>query len=274
MVRTRGGVPAVLSAAFILSLTAAIATPGVAMAAQGGDSNRGDVWLDNVGQPAGPGHEMDPHLQCVDINLWGANMGDPMGTYIIDGWPPSGHMEQDYPPSGRATWHYSGGKQPQVMSVIPVRTLIADAVANGDTPAHQGYHFKLQLSQDPQKHKTFWVDCPAPASVGGGNTGGTTTPPSTTSTPPPTTTTPPTTTSTPPTTTGTSTGSTGGVTVQGTGAAATSQNLGGTETAAAGPAGLAQTGEGIVAQVGALLLGLIFLLGGLLATGRPLPIRR
>jgi len=191
MVRTRGGVPAVLSAAFILSLTAAIATPGVAMAAQGGDSNRGDVWLDNVGQPAGPGHEMDPHLQCVDINLWGANMGDPMGTYIIDGWPPSGHMEQDYPPSGRATWHYSGGKQPQGMLVIPVRTLIADAVANGDTPAHQGYHFKLQLSQDPQKHKTFWVDCPAPASVGGGNTGGTTTPPSTTSTPPPTTTTPP-----------------------------------------------------------------------------------
>ncbi|HEY8678139.1 MAG TPA: hypothetical protein VIN39_05845, partial [Candidatus Dormibacteraeota bacterium] len=82
------------------------------------------------------------------------------------------------------------------------------------------------------------------------------------------------TTSTPPTTTGTSTGSTGGVTVQGTGAAATSQNLGGTETAAAGPAGLAQTGEGIAAQVGALLLGLIFLLGGLLATGRPLPIRR
>ena len=24
----------------------------------------------------------------------------------------------------------------------------------------QGYHFKLQLSQEPQKHKTFWVNCP------------------------------------------------------------------------------------------------------------------
>ncbi|MDP9326430.1 MAG: hypothetical protein M3O87_07845, partial [Candidatus Dormibacteraeota bacterium] len=60
-----------------------------------------------------------------------------------------------------ATWAYdltAGGSQ--VISVITVSTLIENAVANGDTPnLQQGYHFKLQFSQDPQKHKTFWVEC-------------------------------------------------------------------------------------------------------------------
>ena len=49
-----------------------------------GDSNKGDVWLDNAGQPPGPGHEMDPHLRCDDINLWGDKMADPSGTFTID----------------------------------------------------------------------------------------------------------------------------------------------------------------------------------------------
>jgi hypothetical protein len=49
-----------------------------------------------------------------------------------------------------------------VISVINVQQLIAQAAANGDTPAKQGYHFKLQFVQDPQKHKTFWVNCPPP----------------------------------------------------------------------------------------------------------------
>jgi hypothetical protein len=158
----------ILTAVFILAAAAAVAAPVGALAATGGDSNRGDVWLDNVGQPPGPGHEMDPHLKCADINLWGANMGDAAGTFTIDGWPPSGHQEQVYPATGSAAWHYSAGKQPQVIAVIPVRTLVANAAANGDTPAHQGYHFKLQLSQDPQKHKTFWVNCPPPSGSGGG----------------------------------------------------------------------------------------------------------
>ena len=41
--------------------------------------------------------------------------------------------------------------------------MLFNATANGDAPVNaQGFHFKLQFSQDPQKHKTFWVDCPAP----------------------------------------------------------------------------------------------------------------
>src|SRR5947209_8693273 len=60
--------------------------------AQGGDNNAGDVWVDNVGQPAGPGHEMDPHLACQDINLWGNGLSDSSGTYTISGWQPSGQQ--------------------------------------------------------------------------------------------------------------------------------------------------------------------------------------
>ncbi|MFN2463116.1 MAG: hypothetical protein ABR573_04335 [Candidatus Dormibacteria bacterium] len=126
-----------------------------------GDNNAGDVWTDNVGQPSGPGHEQDPHLACTDINLWGAKMADPSGSYAIDSIPPSGRGGVVY----TSTWRYNqaqGGVQ--VISVIPVHTLVANAQAAGATPQNKnGYHFKLDLSQDPQKHKTFWVDCPAPA---------------------------------------------------------------------------------------------------------------
>jgi hypothetical protein len=134
-------------------------------AAQGGDPNKGDIWVDNVGQPPGPGHEMDPHLACTDINLWGAKLADSSGTYTIDGWPPSGLKKVAY---SSTTWHYNtaaGGTQ--VLDVINITTLINNAAANGDTPQpNQGYHFKIQFTQDPQKHKTFWVRCGAPTSPG------------------------------------------------------------------------------------------------------------
>jgi hypothetical protein len=133
-----------------------------ALAASGGDPNAGDVWTDNVGQPSGPGHEQDPHLACQDINLWGAGLADSSGTYTIDGWPPSGSQEVDY--SG--TWSYDTSKGgTQVVSVINVQQLISTAAANGDAPKNQnGYHFMLDFSQDPQKHKTFWVSCSPPSS--------------------------------------------------------------------------------------------------------------
>ena len=144
-----------------------------------GNPNHEDVWVDNVGQPAGPGHEMDPHLACQDINLWGVTMADASGQFTIDGWPPSGSGSGDLNQPGYkedqawpgtkanpalATWNYNqslGGDQ--VMAVIKVKTLIADAIANGDSPVNgEGFHFKLQFLQDPQKHKTFWVNCPGP----------------------------------------------------------------------------------------------------------------
>ncbi len=140
-----------------------------AWAASGGDSNAGDVWLDNVGQPAGPGHEMDPHLSCADIVLYGAKLADSSGAFSIDGWPPSGSKSIDY----QGTWRVQSGTQQ--IALIPISQLIAGAQKSGDTPAHQGYHFKLDFSQDPQKHKTFWVNCPPPSSggtPGGGTPGG------------------------------------------------------------------------------------------------------
>ena len=148
-----------------------------ALAASGGDTNRGDVWVDTVGAPPGPGHEMDPHLPCADINLWGDKLADPSGTYTIDSWPPSGSQTQAY----SSSWSYSGSGD-QVISVIDVQTLIANAQAAGAAPVNKnGFHFKLEFSQDPQKHKTFWVACTG-SSGGGGGAGGTP-PPSATPTP-------------------------------------------------------------------------------------------
>ena len=161
-VRTRAFRTALAFAGVTLASIVSFAGPlqaSTAFAAAGGNANAGDVWVDNVGQPPGPGHEMDPHLACANINLWGNGLADSGGTFAIDGWPPSGSQEQVY----SAGWTYNlvaGGDQ--VTQVIDVSTLIAAAKAAGDAPVNgQGFHFKLQFSQDPQKHKTFWVNCPA-----------------------------------------------------------------------------------------------------------------
>src|SRR6202140_3860950 len=66
-------------------------------ASAGGNANAGDVWVDNVGQPAGPGHEMDPHLACANINLWGNGLADSRGTFTPAGGPPSGSQEATCP---------------------------------------------------------------------------------------------------------------------------------------------------------------------------------
>src|SRR4051812_25098661 len=151
-------------AATALALAAVV--PAAASAAAGGDNNRGDFWVDTVGEPAGPGHEMDPHLPCANINLWGDKMADSGDAYTIDGWSPSGDKELAY----SSHWAYNGASGgDQVMDVINVQTLIANAVANGDAPVNkQGFHFKVALTQDPHKYKTFWVKCsiPAPPSAG------------------------------------------------------------------------------------------------------------
>ena len=155
----------VTSGVFALGLTS------TAWAASGGDANAGDAWVDNVGQPAGPGHEMDPHLACQDINLWGSGLSDGSGTYSIDSWAPSGSQEVDY--SGTWSYSQSSGRQAgdQVIAVIDVSKLMHQAQSNGDLAAAQGLHFKLDFSQDPQKHKTFWIDCTSGSSGGGSNGG-------------------------------------------------------------------------------------------------------
>jgi hypothetical protein len=124
-------------------------------------NNKGDAWLDNSGeQPSAantPGHEMDPHLTCDDLELWGDKMAFSSGTYTITGQRPTGSGKVDW--SG--TWSYDRSKGGnQVMDSIDVAPLIQHAEANGDR-AHnkQGFHFKLQLKQLPQKHKTFWIKC-------------------------------------------------------------------------------------------------------------------
>ena len=70
---------ALAAISFALALTGSFAAYRLTGSAQG---NAGDVWVDNVGQPSGPGHEQDPHLMCADINLWGNGLADASGTSI------------------------------------------------------------------------------------------------------------------------------------------------------------------------------------------------
>ena len=160
----------------------------------GGGGNFGDVYLHTAGncadvnaeflnhggvcnepptadETATPRHT--PHLPCADIELMGSKMRDASGQYAIDLLAPStpdggnGVGPQVYlSPAQLAQWHYdqaAGAADRQVMDVINVATLIQNAVAAGaEQHPIQGYHFKLQLVQAPQKHKTFWVHCNPP----------------------------------------------------------------------------------------------------------------
>lgn len=166
MVSTRTVSARALAAVSLLSsltLSTVLLAPA-AQAAPAAHRNAGDVWLDNVGQPAGPGHQMEPHLACADITLWGNALADEAGGYSIDGVGVGGPSATAY----RSAWTYdasAGGDQ--ATSVIPVQALIAGALANGQQPVgNQGFHFKLQFTQEPQKHKTFWVSCGSDTGTG------------------------------------------------------------------------------------------------------------
>jgi hypothetical protein len=100
-VRSAGAATAAAGLALVVvsTLGASPLTPKIA-AASAHDPNPGDVWLDNVGQPPGPGHEHDPHLACADIYLWGNGLADSSGTFVIDGWHPSGSGTGDYTKPG------------------------------------------------------------------------------------------------------------------------------------------------------------------------------
>jgi len=135
---------ALAAISFVLAFAGSVAAYRLTGSAQG---NAGDVWVDNVGQPSGPGHEQDPHLMCADINLWGNGLADGSGSFIIDSWSPTGNGAPAY---GPAPWTYNlstGGDQ--VLAVIPINSLLAGSAANGDIPqASQGLHFKLQFVED------------------------------------------------------------------------------------------------------------------------------
>jgi len=131
---------ALAAISFAVALATSFAAYRLTGSAQG---NAGDVWVDNVGQPSGPGHEQDPHLMCADINLWGNGLADASGTSIIDSWAPTGSGATAY---GPPPWTYNpttGGDQ--VLAVIPISSLLAGSAANGDIP-----------------HETFWVNCLSP----------------------------------------------------------------------------------------------------------------
>ncbi|MGH2720194.1 MAG: hypothetical protein ACRDJO_01150, partial [Actinomycetota bacterium] len=121
--------------------------------------NRGSIWLSGEGGTA-PGHH--PHLGCGDVLVWGAKLAGPGGTYEIAAWPPTGTRAV----VATGTWAApADGADAAVVAVVDGRAL-TDAAAEAGAPAHeqQGRHFGITVAQgDGVKHKTFWVDCPAPA---------------------------------------------------------------------------------------------------------------
>ena len=139
---------------------AALLVPVAIAALPANASNKGDVWATNS-PDAGAGHAHEPHLSCGTIYLHGSALADG-GTYTIDSIPPSG--------SGAQVWSgtWSTPSSGDVIATLSGSDLVAAAVTldNATPNVNQGYHFKLDLSQEGVKHKTFWVRCseepPAP----------------------------------------------------------------------------------------------------------------
>jgi hypothetical protein len=158
---------ALASGAGLLSVAGLVATPVAAFAGPGG--NAGDVWVDTATSPAGPGHEMDPQLDCSTINLWGSGLTDAGGTFQVSSVTPTGSGTVVY--SG--SWSTAGGPGTPI-ATIDGGALVADLPAGTAAQPQQGYHFQVVVSQDPAKSKTFWLNgsgCPAPGSAGSGGLG-------------------------------------------------------------------------------------------------------
>jgi len=132
---------------------AALLVPVAIAALPANASNKGDVWATNS-PDAGAGHAHEPHLSCSTIYLHGSALADG-GTYTIDSIPPSG--------SGLEVWSgtWSTPSSGDVIATVSGSDLVAAAVNldNATPNVNQGYHFKLDLSQEGVKHKTFWVRC-------------------------------------------------------------------------------------------------------------------
>ena len=128
---------------------------GVGAEVEHHNGNAGDIWVDQAGTPAGPGHENDPQLSaCSAVTVWGAGMADGGGTLTIESIPPT--------PAGHSltlSWGFPGGRAPR-----PLVTVDAVALEVGLTPAGHGDHFRVVLEQDPRKSKDFWLTPCAPTS--------------------------------------------------------------------------------------------------------------
>ncbi|HEX3604465.1 MAG TPA: hypothetical protein VH134_00975 [Candidatus Dormibacteraeota bacterium] len=125
-----------------------------------GGGDRGDVWVSSGTDPAGRGHENDPHLGCGSVAVWSSGLGARTGNAVVDGWAPSGSGSGDQVDT--FAWTSPAGSGAHLLATIPVGTLLTAATAHGDhAQQNQGFHFKVVVASGLEK--TFWVRCAAPA---------------------------------------------------------------------------------------------------------------
>ena len=142
-------------ALFVAAGSATAGSGGHQVFSVGGDNNKGDVFVSNSNESP-PGNQTEPHLSCSTIYIWADKNADSSGDYTIDSIPASGHGGQVW--SG--SWNYTGSGN-KVISSVDAQALVDEAVSsdNATKQAQQGFHFKLNIFQDPIKHKNFWVNC-------------------------------------------------------------------------------------------------------------------
>jgi len=133
-------------------------TPAPAGTTDYHNGNRGDVWMEEGSGETTPsrGHENDTHFACnTPLNIMGDKMGDSAGYFSIV--PQGGNGG---PSTYSGTWSYGAQGGNQVIARVPAGALLPG-------------HYKLDLTQDPQKHKVFWIDDCATSGTAAG-TGATT----------------------------------------------------------------------------------------------------
>jgi hypothetical protein len=149
-----------------LRIGALVASGAVVLGLSSGawaDGGAGEVWLGSAGEP--PAHTTDTHLACQDLDLWGADLPGPSGTFTIEAWSASTNQR-----SYTGDWSYtqgSGRDQDQVIAVLDIPKLISQVEPN------DGLHVQLDFPQHPEMDKTFSVSCSSGSTDGGqsGSTG-------------------------------------------------------------------------------------------------------
>ena len=134
------------SLAGLIASTAGIALIAFVIAALPAAAAKGDIWTQPAGTPEETGgHSQEVHLPCGSVDIWADQLDSQSGTWILYHLPPPSPT-QTYVSQG--TYSYTG-EGSEVIATIPA----------SDFAKSNGPHFKIEVDNDNQKSKTFWVDC-------------------------------------------------------------------------------------------------------------------
>src|ERR1051326_6399169 len=132
----------------LVSLSAAIVLVTSILGALPGMAAQGDIWTQPAGTPEETsGHSQEVHLPCGDVDIWVDKLTEGDHTWVVYHMPPPNPLGP-HTQVTEGSFTYSGDF-----------ALKVDTIPMSELHKANGPHFKVEVDNDNNKSKTFWVDC-------------------------------------------------------------------------------------------------------------------